>query len=207
MALTDHNSARNCPAFAEACARMGITAVFGTETTTREEVHALSLFSDLDTAIAWGEWIYERLPPNINDPERFGEQVIVDADENVLGFEERFLIPAIEASLEEIGAETFARGGLFVPAHIDRATTSIYSQLGFLPPGRYSALEVTRVPAPIDTGGHTLICASDAHYLEDVARRSFTFTRNHDESAFMALTRALASGDVKMSILDERFSL
>ena len=46
MALTDHNSARNAPAFAEACRRQGLMALFGTETTSREEVHILSLFPD-----------------------------------------------------------------------------------------------------------------------------------------------------------------
>lgn len=200
MALTDHNSARNCPAFAEACRRVGIAPLFGTETTTREEVHVLSLFGDLGAALSWGEWVYERLPAIPNDPERFGEQVVVDVEENVLGFEERHLITAIEASLEEIGTETFARGGLFIPAHIDRATTSISSQLGFLPPGRYSALEATRLPVEIDTRGHTLICDSDAHYLEDVARRSFTFPRGEGEPVFTALERALARGEVTMSI-------
>lgn len=200
MALTDHNSARNCPAFAEACRRVGITPLFGTETTTREEVHVLSLFGDLEAALSWGTWVYERLPAIPNDPERFGEQVVVDVEENVLGFEERHLITAIEASLEEIGAETFARGGLFIPAHIDRATTSVSSQLGFLPPGRYSALEVTRLPVEIDTRDHTLICDSDAHYLEDVARRSFTFPRDPGEPVFVALERALARGEATMSI-------
>lgn len=202
MALTDHNSAGNCPAFADACRRHGITPIFGTETTTREEVHALSLFGDLESALLWGAWVYERLPPIPNDPERFGEQVIVDVNENVLGFEERFLISAIDASLEEIGGETFARGGLFVPAHIDRATTSISSQLGFLPPGRYSALEVTKLPVAIDTADHTLICDSDAHYLEDIARRSFTFSRRENVPVFDALERALATGDVQMSIAE-----
>ncbi len=200
MALTDHNSARNCPAFAHACERVGIFPIFGTETTTREEVHALSLFADLDAALDWGSWVYERLPPIINDPERFGEQIIVDVDENVLGFEDRFLIPAIDASLDEIGAETFDRGGLFIPAHIDRTTTSISSQLGFLPPGRYSALEVTRLPPPIDTAAHTLICDSDAHYIDDVARRSFTFDRAEDTPVFEALVYALETGAVELSI-------
>jgi hypothetical protein len=200
MALTDHNSTKNCPAFADACARVGLTPIFGTETTTREEVHALSLFETLDAALSWGAWVYERLPAIPNNPERFGDQVIVDVDEAILGFEERFLIPAIDASLEEIGAETIARGGLFIPAHIDRATTSISSQLGFLPPGEYHALEVIRLPVAIDTRGHTLICDSDAHYLEDIGRRSFTFSRRDGETAVRALRRALAERSVTLSI-------
>ena len=200
MALTDHNSTRNCPAFAQACDRYRITPLFGTETTTREEVHALSLFGDLESACSWGDWVYERLPAIPNDPERFGDQVVVDVHEEILAFEERFLIPAIDASLEEIGAETFRRGGLFIPAHIDRSTTSISSQLGFLPPGRYSALEVIRLPVEIDTGEHTLICDSDAHYLEDIGRRTFSFERAVGEPVFEALTRALAENAVELSI-------
>lgn len=211
LALTDHNSARNCPAFAEACARVGIVPLFGTETTTREEIHVLSLFGDLDAALAWGEWVYDRLPAFNHDPERFGDQVVVNADEVVLDFEERYLIPAIDASIEEIGAETYRRGGLVIPAHIDRSTTSITSQLGFLPDFTFSALETTRLPAPIDPRGHTLICDSDAHFPDDIARRTFRFAGPEavpaDRAAasaavFAALRDALGAGSVTLSIAD-----
>lgn len=173
VALTDHNSARNCPAFAESCRREGLRALFGTETTTREEVHVLSLFNAVDEALAWGDWIYARLPDFRHDPERFGDQCVVDADENILDFEERYLIPAIDASIDEIALETRSRGGLCIPAHIDRTANSIASQLGFLPDTRFDGVEVTRLPPALDVKGHGLVCNSDAHFPDDIGRRWF----------------------------------
>lgn len=205
LGLTDHNSAANCPAFALTCAREGLIPVFGTETTTREELHMLSLFPTAEEALCWAEWVYERLPDYRHDPELLGDQVVVDEDENILRFEERYLVPAIEASLEEIAEETLRRGGLIIPAHIDRATTSITSQLGFLPDQRFSALEVTRLPVEIETRGHTLICDSDAHFLDDVATRTFRFEiRPGEESPFHALRSALERGAVTLSIAGEQ---
>jgi hypothetical protein len=205
LALTDHNSARNAPAFEEACRRVGLMALFGTETTSREEVHILSLFATVDAAEAWGDWVYQRLPDFEHDPERFGDQVVVDADENILDFEPRYLIPAIDASIDEIRQETLDRGGLIIPAHIDRTTNSLLSQLGFLPDLQFSALEITRWPPATDPRGHTLICDSDAHFVEDVAQRSFQFTGeisvgSTQDEVFTALASALAAGEVELSI-------
>ncbi len=201
LGLTDHNSARNCPAFARSCAREGIIPIFGTETTTREELHVLSLFATVAEALDWGDWVYERLPDYRHDPEKFGDQVVVDEDENILDFEERYLIPAIDASLDEVSDETLRRGGLIIPAHIDRTTTSITSQLGFLPQYEYSALEITSLPAEIDTRGHTLICDSDAHFLDDLGTRTFQFDiPEAGASPFTALAAALSTGAVRLSI-------
>lgn len=205
IALTDHNAAGNCPAFAEACRRVGLMALFGTETTSREEVHILSLFPDVESALDWGRWVYERLPDFRHDPEKLGDQVVVDVDENILAFEERYLIPAIEASIDDIVAETLQRDGLVIPAHIDRSAHSIYSQLGFLPDLPFSALEITRRPPPPGAEDYTLICDSDAHFLDDVGRRTFTFSAeisvdSSGQEVFNALAAALQERRTTLSI-------
>ncbi|MBR6360619.1 MAG: PHP domain-containing protein, partial [Clostridia bacterium] len=41
IALTDHNSCRNCPAFFEAAKRYSITPVAGMELTTSEDIHVI----------------------------------------------------------------------------------------------------------------------------------------------------------------------
>ena len=43
-ALTDHNSAANCPAFFAACEAYGVVPVGGMELTTAEEIHLVCLF-------------------------------------------------------------------------------------------------------------------------------------------------------------------
>lgn len=205
IALTDHNSARNCPAFAEACRRHGIMALFGTETTSREEVHVVSIFATVEEALDWGRWVYDRLPDFRHDPEKFGDQVVVDVEETIIDFEERYLIPAIDASIDEIAVETGSRGGLCIPAHIDRSANSVSSQLGFLPDAPFHALEITRRPVPIETKEFTLVSDSDAHFLDDIGRRWFTFPGSIDadspqRAVFDALATALRDGTTELSI-------
>ena len=198
VALTDHNSALNCPAFAQACASHGLSALFGMEATSREEVHLLCLFKTVEQALEMGDRLYERLADVRNIPEKLGDQVYVDVNENILGEVEKHLIGAVDLSVDEIMALVLDRGGLFVPAHIDRTVNSMGSQLGFLPTGAYSAVEVTRSPCPIATYDYPCVCNSDAHFLPDIASRWFAFEA--DTPGFAGLTSALAANRLKLSI-------
>ena len=174
VALTDHNSALNAPAWRDACARVpGLMPLYGMELCTVEEVHSLCLFDSVAAALDFGEYIYSLLPPIRNNPDRFGDQVYVDADENILGEVELYLGAAADLSFERAMDEVHARGGLFIPAHIDREMYGVLNQLGFLPEGRYDALEISRhavrrnaIPATPD--GIPLVTGSDAHYLDDL---------------------------------------
>ncbi len=175
-AVTDHNSALNAPAFAAACAGEGITPVFGIEVTTREEVHVLALFEKPDEALELGRIIYAALPPIMNDPEKFGDQVYVDLDENIIGEVDKFLVSAADISLDELAEYIRGLNGLFIPAHVDRPSFSLSSQLGFIPPMAYSALEVTASPPSVDTGACVLVANSDAHHPDGVGRRRTFFS-------------------------------
>lgn len=181
-ALTDHNSALNCPAFADACAKRGIVPLFGIEAQTREECHVLCLFPRVDQALALGEELYALMPDVPNVPERMGDQVYVDVDENIIGEVEKYLVASADLGLEDLAARALALGGLVIPAHVDRPAFSLTSQLGFVPDGPWDALELVRMPPDdgqpppegrLDTRGYPLITSSDAHYLEHVGRRAF----------------------------------
>lgn len=198
MALTDHNSARNCPAFRDACNRFGIVPLFGLEVTSREEVHLLALFEKLQEALDFDAWVYDLLPAISNDPERFGDQVVVNVEEEILQEVEKFLLPGIEASIDDIEAEVHRRGGLFIPAHIDRSAYSMMSQLGFLPEGNYDAVEITKWPPEAGAERYPLVCDSDAHYLEDIGKRTFTFEA--ESPGFRELLHALRRGNTRLSI-------
>lgn len=199
IALTDHNSALNCPTFAEVAREAGIAALYGIEATTREEVHALCLFETVDAALALGETLYEALPDIPVVPERFGDQVYVDAEDMILGEVQKHLIYAADYSIDELLEMVTAAGGLFIPAHIDRPANSIFSQLGFLPDAAYSAVEVTRWPCTLDTHGLPVISDSDAHFLDGIGMRSFTFEAARP--SFAGLAAALEARRVKSSLM------
>ncbi len=170
-ALTDHNSALNCRTFETCCRELGILPLFGIEASTIEEAHVLCLFESVEQAEELGKIIYDKLPGIINQPEKFGDQVFVDADENILGEVGKFLTSAAEISLDELFETVDMLGGMFIPAHIDRPVFSIPSQLGFLPDMKYTALETTVMPCPVKTADTPLLMNSDAHYPGDIACR------------------------------------
>lgn len=174
VALTDHNSALNCPAFAENAARAGLAALFGMEATTAEEVHVLCLFGRVDEALDFGRFLAERAPPFPHDARLFGDQAVVDADENVLGLvEERWLVAALDLGFGELCQAAASRGALVIPAHVDRFANGAFAQLGFLPEAPYDAVEAL---GPLDeerARGRRVVTGSDAHHPEQVARRAF----------------------------------
>jgi PHP family Zn ribbon phosphoesterase len=202
IALTDHNSALNAPAFAEACRSEGLTALFGIEVTTAEEAHVLAIFETPQQAIDLAERLYQDVTPRLNDPVRLGDQVYVNAQDEILGAVEHYLGSASGAGLEILEGLVLDAGGLFIPSHIDRPFFSIPSQLGFLPLLRYSALEVCREPGPGDclawriSGDVPFIASSDAHYPADLGRRRIEFQGR--QAGFAGLYRALAGGGVRV---------
>jgi hypothetical protein len=183
LALTDHNSSLNCPAFAKLCPPAGIIPVFGMEATTQEEIHVLCLFTDLDAALAFGDYAYRIIIPFPNDPEKTGDQVYVDEEDNIEGEVEYFLPSALDLSVDAIGGKAAEYGGLVIPAHVDRPAFSMTSQLGVVVPGPWAAVECVRLPSPVDTLGYPLTTSSDAHYPEHVARRPFELDISAEELA------------------------
>lgn len=175
LALTDHNSCLNNPAFADVCSVCGIFPLFGIEVTTVEEVHVLVLFEHLKDSLEFGAYIDTMLPPIANDPKLFGNQIIVDADGRETGTFEKSLITSSGISFEDTIEEGLSRDALVIPAHIDRPSNSVLANLGFLPNLPYSAVEAIRPGAlTAETWGNTLITGSDAHAFEQVGRRSFS---------------------------------
>ena len=177
-ALTDHNSALNCPAFDAAAREAGIAALFGIEAQSREECHVLCLFPTPELALALGEELYALMPPVLNVPEKTGDQVYVDENEDIAGEVEKYLVTSADLGLEELAARAISLGGIVIPAHVDRPSFSLTSQLGFVPDGPWDALEVVRLDSgdgrpAVDTKGYPLVTSSDAHFPEHVARRAF----------------------------------
>jgi PHP family Zn ribbon phosphoesterase len=186
MALTDHNSSLNCPAFAKHCPQFGIIPIFGMEATTSEEIHVLCLFTNLDASLAFSEYAYSIITPFLNIPGKSGDQVYVDEEENILGEVEYYLINPLDLSIDNIGAKVEEYGGIVIPAHVDRPYFSMTSQLGEVVDGPWAALECVRIPPvidsfPLNTRGFPLITSSDAHFPEHICRRPFTLNTTPEE--------------------------
>ena len=174
IALTDHNSALNAPAFAAGCRREKLFALYGMEVCTTERIHCLALFETPDAALDFGALLYGHLPELRNIPEQFGDQTVVDGHGRVQELGDRYLGNATDLPFRKLPALVTGRGGLFIPAHIDRTSCGILATLGHLPPESGPILEVTRqrvceMQKPYGAD-HTLVTFSDAHHLEDIGR-------------------------------------
>ena len=187
IALCDHNSAENIAVTQEIGKKRGIVVIPGMEITSSEEVHVLGFFESLERALAMQEVVYEHLQPGDNDEDAFGMQVIVNEEDEVLGFNKRLLIGATDLSVNRIVELIHVLQGIAVASHIDREVFGIIGQLGFIPPEAcFDALEISsRIgmeEALEKFGGYrTLpwITSSDAHQLEDVGKKTIGLYMNH----------------------------
>ena len=174
IALTDHQSARNCPAIAECARRAGLPVLFGMEVQTAEEVHTVALFDMVEQALALTDWVYAAMPKRVNDPETFGDQPVVTWDDDIVEMEWRILAMGCRRTIPETAAKVHELGGLYIAAHIDRPNFSVLSGLGAIPEGCFDAVELSRT-ADADVwlpkaAGYAVTRSSDAHNLDDVAR-------------------------------------
>lgn len=174
IAVTDHNTAMHLPAIKKVADAMEIGLLPGLELTTREEAHLLAYFRTVDEAVDFSREVYPYLPPIPNRPDLFGHQTELNEDDEPVREEPLLLISALDLGVDELVERILARGGLAIPAHINRGSNGILNALGFLPPSvPFSALEVSRgMPLP-HKGIPDLwqLHSSDAHYLENILER------------------------------------
>ena len=177
IALTDHNSSKNCPSFMKAAKEAGIRAIPGMEINTSEEIHAVCLFPTLEQAMDFDAYVFSTMPPVKNRPEIFGDQIIVDENDVPIGNIDTLLITASGISYSELPDLISEYGGIFFPAHIDRSANSLLAIMGSVPEevdfpffelyhvGLYEEL-MQKHPR---LKGRPWLHNSDAHYLWDIA--------------------------------------
>ena len=176
IALTDHNTALNCPAVAKIAEENGITFIPGMELCTSEEVHIICLFYTLEDALNFSEYVKSTMPPIKNKPSVFGEQLICDENDNVIGQEEILLVTASGISTEKVVKKVAEYNGICYPAHIDRSSFSILSNLGTI--DEYFGFKCAEIYDILKEDELNkkhpyleklkILSDSDAHYLENM---------------------------------------
>ncbi len=183
VALTDHNSCRNCPAFFAAAKKNGIIPIAGMELTTAEDIHVVCLFECLDDALRFNNEVDKRRVRIKNRTDIFGDQLLTDENDNVIGQEEDLLSNATMISIEEAPALVETFGGICFPAHIDREANGIVATLGVFPEEEdFQCAEfhdMSRAEAYVKRfpvlESMTLVSGSDAHYLWDIRDAEHSF--------------------------------
>lgn len=180
IAVTDHNSCGNCGAVMRAAQKnqTGLLVLAGMELETREEAHIICLFETLDGALAFEQKIHALLPAIKNRPDIYGQQIVMNDIDEIVGKEERLLLNAADISVEEATLLAAQHGGVAIAAHCDRQSNSVLSNLGFITPQMgFCSIEISKklneyekqkFVEKYQLKEYNLIGGSDAHYLEDI---------------------------------------
>ena len=171
IAVTDHNSCKNCSAAVKVGQEVGVTVVPGMELTTSEDIHVLCLFPDLESAESFDSYVYEKLIKFSNDAEIFGHQYIMDENDEIVGEEDKLLINSCDISIMNVKEIVNSFGGVAIPAHVNRDSYSIIAVLGeIVPECKFDYIEVSRSGNP-ENYDFPSIMNSDAHYLENISEK------------------------------------
>lgn len=176
IAVTDHNSCRNCLAAMAAGKEYGVLVVPGMEICTAEEVHAVCLFPGLEEAMDFDRLVHDCLPRVQNRPDIFGKQQIYSCEDRIQEEEPWLLLNATSVSFDSLWDLVRERRGVMFPAHIDRMANSLICNLGFIPPdSRFAAAEVKDLSSLHRMRKEhpylekcRIVSNSDAHYLEQI---------------------------------------
>ena len=171
VALTDHNSCKNCGDFFHACGEYGVTPVAGMELTTSEEIHMVCLFEGLKQAMDFDEALQPFRMQLKNRIEIFGNQFIMKEDDEIVGQDPWFLPAATSLSLADAAEMVRSMGGIAYPAHIDRESNGMLAILGMFPDEPVFGLCEVRDKENAEklSEGRMCVVSSDAHRLEDFA--------------------------------------
>ena len=175
IAVTDHNTARNLPYVKEAADYYGLILLPGMEITTKEEVHLLGYFREVEAAMEAGEIFSDHLPKMKNKPDFFGNQYVMNTDDEIVDVEERLLIGATDLDLAECTQIIRERGGAAVPAHINRGH-GLLTSLGLFPEEPDFRVCEVRGELPVNdrlVGNRLQLKSSDAHHLGDILEAVF----------------------------------
>jgi len=172
IAVTDHNSIANAASVMKAAETANkkfdknLVVLPGVEVTTAEEVHVLCLFDCIEQAQEFEvelNYFYSTLD---NREDIFGEQILYDENDQIIDHMKRMLIAPSLVSFDHLHSITQKRSGVFIPAHIDRDSFSVTSNLGFLPPHlEINTIELFNTEQSHLYPNKKILYSSDAHQL------------------------------------------
>lgn len=170
IAVTDHNTCGNLQAIMSVAKDTNLVVIPGMEVETREEIHVVCLFTTVQGAFTMQDYVYQNLPKLKNKAKVLGHQLLLDSEDEVVGEEERLLSFATGITFEEVISKVWELGGIAIPAHIDRPSYSVISNLGMLPPNELlTCLEVSQYGEFEDYKAkykdYRMLQSSDSHEL------------------------------------------
>lgn len=201
IGITDHNSTLNCKVVQEIGLKNDLFVLMGVEINTKEEIHCLAFFKNNEALSEFQKYLNAHLANIPNDVQKFGYQLVVNENEEVLEEIEPLLITAINQNINEVAQKVHQLNGVFIPAHIDKYRNSIISQLGFIPQDlEIDAIEISQnhqknpnIKTLLNNISKPIITSSDAHYINQIGSVFSIFKMK--EKSFSEIRKAFKNID------------
>lgn len=195
VAICDHNGTKNLPAAMKAGQEYGVCVVPGIEVTSKEDIHLLCYFPTLEAAMEMGKRVDEKRLKVKNKPSVFGNQIIVNDDDEPCGTVDELLILACDMDIEQVARTANELGGIMVPAHINKGANSLLPILGIMPENiDIPTVEIYKM-RPHSALHKKCITSSDAHFLEDILEEGCVIECS--ELSAKGIVEALKNGGAK----------
>lgn len=197
IGIVDHNSTKNAKLVKQLAEKEDIFVLTGAEVTTKEEVHCLAFFELENQLDEFQNFLDDNIYMIPNTDGHFGYQPVVDENDNILELIPNYLAAALKVGIREIQQQVYGLNGIFIPAHVDRPSNGIFSQLGFIPLQlKFDALGISSKSSEKHVRKHyvvqkeiTLVRNSDAHFLLQIGDICSVF--NMENISFTEIKMAL----------------
>ncbi len=166
IAVSDHNTGRNCPAVMAVGKKSGLVVLPAMELTTSEDIHILCLFEEYADLERLEAHLQKTRLKIRNKREIFGKQQILNEYDEPVGEIEDLLIVSSGISVENVADLVNGYGGIPIPAHVDKQSNGLIGVLGAF--DRSLGFELVE-SAQDPRLGLPYITDSDAHYLWDIS--------------------------------------
>ncbi len=176
ISIVDHNTVHHSILACKLSEDMPIRVIPGVELTSREEVHLLAYFPNIEALLKIEKEIENYLPKRKNNSQVFGYQLYYDLKGEIIGIDDTLRQVALDIGLDSLVDFIHSIEGIAIPAHIDKDRFSLLSQLGFLDrEANYDAVEASKFKWRKEKFqlGDTwdefpVIAGSDSHGVEDI---------------------------------------
>lgn len=135
IAICDHNTCLNVPTALAIASELEIIVIPSLELETAEEVHSLCYFKTFEACLEFSNFVSQNIMRIPINKKIYGEQIIYSEKDEKLGEIDYLLSVATDITIEQASKKVHSLGGIFMPAHFDKSSYSVSSNLGFLPSG------------------------------------------------------------------------
>lgn len=148
--------------------------------------------------MSFGKYVDDHRIKVKNKPNIFGNQLVLDSEDNIVAEEEFLLINATDISIESVSEIVTSYNGVCYPAHIDRDANGIVAILGTIPDNDDFTLyelhdggRADEFSARFGIDKSNFIISSDAHYLTDMKDKENFFILDDEPYSSARVTREL----------------